>query len=54
MEWIFNCDFLLICLQLNKGVTRVDLLQFASDLDAQADQLVGSIFLCEDVSLNPN
>ncbi len=26
--------------QVNKGVTRIDLVDFASQLDAQADQLV--------------
>lgn len=45
LELFSSSFFYLVGLQLNKGVTRVDLLQFASDLDAQADQLVGSVFL---------
>lgn len=51
-----DTDFLLlrlVCLQLNKGVTRVDLLLFASELDADADQLVGSSFLCKDLLIKP-
>ncbi|MCI4379675.1 hypothetical protein PGIGA_G00231010 [Pangasianodon gigas] len=36
---IKDIDFAAYIEELNKGVTRVDLLSFANDLDAQADQL---------------
>lgn len=37
----------LFIFQVNKGVTRVDLVDFASQLDAQADQLVRYLFLVQ-------
>lgn len=43
-----NCVlWLLFLFQVNKGVTRVDLADFASQLDAQADQLVRYLFLVQ-------